>query len=550
MAAPKHLYPGVNLALREVPESEFHFKDESLFCPIGFPEYPWSESTVMPVKEVAMMILMDALTDKPDWHKEVFEDSIAHKWRDEARQQSEDGLYARILQDKLGKGPSKPRVRIITDAAFDYVKELRGKSRYFTQSGLIPTLDGPGNTIIKSGSFIDEALHRDINRAYYTLWKDQEGNVDWHPRSNDMVQNLIHPSMHNFVYDRSSFIQEEVVGVSNALGFMGQGEPVQGQTPLVQGNQFLSEFRVGSGKILPEYWSDKYQWLPANVEFHEDGSAEFTSYVNNLHPTKFPEIYRTMERLVDKAIPAWDHCLREVNHLGDGTFAGRNESRFQWIYAAFDEDNDLWTPKFDVDEFLHKDVELSHEELLDLEEECYHSAEEPVEFDEDEYQRRMYEGLPPLTPNVNDGAMAQGKWIKYRDAKHPDPKPFEKVDYAPKQSLREKFKKDGLQIIFSAGSWHLEGEMNEKIAATALYYFDSENVTPAVYPSACRRARCMAQILERKVDWLDHVFRATEMLTRQRVVSSFFQTFSSIAYPLSSCKIRRSRDIDASSPSG
>ncbi|KAI1049620.1 hypothetical protein LB505_014275 [Fusarium chuoi] len=84
---------------------------------------------------------------------------------------------------------------------------------YLEKSGLIPTLDGPGNTIIKSDSFIDGKLHRDINRACYTLRKDQEGNVDWHPRSNDMVQNLICPSMYNFVYDRLPFVQQEVVGV-------------------------------------------------------------------------------------------------------------------------------------------------------------------------------------------------------------------------------------------------------------------------------------------------------------------------------------------------
>ncbi|KAK2930715.1 Protein of unknown function DUF4246 [Fusarium oxysporum f. sp. vasinfectum] len=508
MATPTHLYPGVNLALREMPEREFNFKDEYLFYPIGFPEYPGSESIIMPVKEVAMMILMDIFTDKPDWHKKVFDETIVQKWRDEARQQGEDGLYARILQDKLGQGPRKPRDRIITDAAFDYcVEELRGKAMYFAQSGLIPTFDGPGNTIIKSDSFIDENLHQDLNRACYTLWKDQEGNVDWHPRSNDMVQNLIHPSMHNFVYGISSapgtkgllliinrsftVHSDEVVGVSNALDFMGKGEPVRGQTPLVRENEFRSKFGIGSGKVLPEYWSDKYQWLPANVGFREDGSAEFTSYVNNLHPTKFPEIYRTIERLVDRVIPAWNHCLREVPRFGDETFAGRDKSRFEWIHEAFDEDDDLWTPEFDVKEFRHKDVELTHQELRDLEEECYHDAEDPVEFDEDEYQRRMNEGLPPLTPNVDDEAMAEVKWVKYRDTILPDPKPFEEVDYTPKQSLQEKFKKDGLQIIvkmvsieltpekpeFSAGSWHLEGQMNEKIAATVLYYFDSENVT-------------------------------------------------------------------------
>ncbi|KAL9562711.1 hypothetical protein ACKAV7_013275 [Fusarium commune] len=490
MATPTHLYPGVNLALREMPERELSFKDDYLFYPIGFPEYHGSKSAVMPVKEVAMMILMDASTDKPDWHRKVFDETIVQKWREEARQQSEDSLYARILQDKLGEGPRKPRDRIITDAAFDYTK-LRGKARYFAQSGLIPTLDGPGNTIIKSGSFIDETLHRDLDRACYTLWKDQEGNVDWYSRSNDMVQNLIHPSMYNFVYDRSPFIQEEIVGVSNALVFMGQGE----------------------------------LWLPANVGFREDGSADFTSYVNNLHPTKFPEIYRTIES---------------------------------------DEDDDLWTPEFDVDEFLHKDVQLSHQELRDLEEECYHDAEEPVEFDEDEYQRRMNEGLPPLTPNVDDETMAEVKWVKYRDAILPDPKPFEEADYAPKQILREKFKKDGLQIIVKMA----KDQMNEKIAATALYYFDSENVTPSRLSFRTQTSSYLNDDIKAGQDGYNYLERVygtdlgTQVGFSRSCVQSYgdvgtpegrllaFPTSFNTVFPLSSDKIRRSRDIDASSPFG
>ncbi|KLO91927.1 Uncharacterized protein LW93_14823 [Fusarium fujikuroi] len=253
---------------------------------------------------------------------------------------------------------------------------------------------------------------------------------------------------------------------------MGEGKPVRGQPAVVRQNVFEHvwepEFTIGSGKISSEYWSDKYQWLPANIGFRKDGSAEFTSYVNNLHPTKFPDIYKNIERLVDKAIPAWDHCLREVSRFTDGTFAGRNKSRFEWIKEASDENDGLWTPEFNVEEFLHKDVELTHQELCDLEEKCYHESEDPIEFDEDEDQRRMNEGLPPLTPDVDDETMAE-------------------------QSLREKFKKEGLQIIvkmasveltpekleFPAGSWHVEGQMNEKIAATTLYYFDSENVTPS-----------------------------------------------------------------------
>jgi len=29
---------------------------------------------------------------------------------------------------------------------------------------------------------------------------------------------------------------------------------------------------------------------------------------------------------------------------------------------------------------------------------------------------------------------------------------------------------------FSGGGWHVEGQMNERICATALYYLDSENI--------------------------------------------------------------------------
>lgn len=58
-------------------------------------------------------------------------------------------------------------------------------------------------------------------------------------------------------------------------------------------------------------------------------------------------------------------------------------------------------------------------------------------------------------------------------------------------NLREHFKKSGIQVIvklanihltpsnpeYSGGSWHIEGKLNEHICATALYYYDNENIT-------------------------------------------------------------------------
>lgn len=58
-------------------------------------------------------------------------------------------------------------------------------------------------------------------------------------------------------------------------------------------------------------------------------------------------------------------------------------------------------------------------------------------------------------------------------------------------NLREHFKKSGIQVIvklaniqltpsnpeYSGGSWHIEGKLNEHICATALHYYDNENIT-------------------------------------------------------------------------
>ncbi len=80
---------------------------------------------------------------------------------------------------------------------------------------------------------------------------------------------------------------------------------------------------TGSG-LASKSWSETYQWLPANLAFQEDGTVRFTSYVNNLHPKKHPEIYRLLENLIDTSIPAWDRVLKS-EPCGN---AGRNQQRF------------------------------------------------------------------------------------------------------------------------------------------------------------------------------------------------------------------------------
>jgi hypothetical protein len=137
--------------------------------------------------------------------------------------------------------------------------------------------------------------------------------------------------------DRSSFILEEQVNKENALDFVGKGELVPEITRLADfGGRFVNVCwrPEDRGTVPPEYRSSQYQWLPANVAFREDGSTEFTSYINNLHPGKYPAIYKAIEHAIDTAIPAWDQCLKEDIKFDKSVTAGRNESRFEFISEA------------------------------------------------------------------------------------------------------------------------------------------------------------------------------------------------------------------------
>lgn len=148
-----------------------------------------------------------------------------------------------------------------------------------------------------------------------------------------MVQDLVHPSMYPLIYGRSNVFEDEVVGVSDAVErWAGKGDVIEKDVtaPCQSENSVYRRMHtvmLGGSDVPLSYWSNAYQWLPSNVALQEDGSVKFISYINNLHPIKYPEIYSTVEKLIEIALPAWDHCLLE-NRDGRKFGPGRKGSRF------------------------------------------------------------------------------------------------------------------------------------------------------------------------------------------------------------------------------
>ncbi|PVH99122.1 hypothetical protein DM02DRAFT_565225 [Periconia macrospinosa] len=459
----KRLYPGLGYDVRAAPQY-----DREPYYPIGsHPNAFNTDSELLPVRELAMMSIMDKLTDKPDWHKKIFNDSIVDKWRKEAlaipncqywklADSGEYALYNDIVVEPEG---------IMDSDSFDYcVQELRAKASYFEKTGLIPTLDAAA-TVVKSDCLVAPELQKSLQQSFEKLKNEQAAQPDWHPGSNDTVQDLVHPSMYPLVYNRSMVLRDELVGVEDAIEWAGKGELIVNHAVEKTEEPFhLSNWDIGGLELHPELWSDKYQWLPSNLTFREDGTVKFTSYINNLHPTRHKEIYRTIEKLIDTALPAWEQCLIPTGALEGSQLPkkaggpGRTKGRFGYF-----EDPDDANPKnwIITDPEIHKSID----KYTDSKGERWDSV-----YDDDS---RAID----------------------RRARIPPPPPFQEINYTPNDRLRlaKRFAKSGLQVIvkmasieltpdkpsFSGGNWHIEGQMNELIAATALYYTSSTNITPS-----------------------------------------------------------------------
>ena len=267
---------------------------------------------------------------------------------------------------------------------------------------------------------ISEDVRLALTKAVEPFENVPDKEKDWHPNSNDQVLDLVHPSIYPLVYGQTKILPSGTVNLENCFHFCGQGETLP--RPNNDG-----DYR----------WSKTFQWLPADFNVPQGtDKVKITSYINNMHPQKHPELYSVIEDVVSKAIPMWNKVLTRANDkcakariiMSDDGYGDRNEVEPEWA----------------------------------------------DDRDDDENERIIRE------------------WKESRPIVQPEPQKFEAAegDDIPTVNLRSNFK-EHLQIIvklanihltpespdYPGGSWHVEGQANENICASALYYYSSENIT-------------------------------------------------------------------------
>ena len=230
-------------------------------------------------REIDMVRMINEITDKTGWTSKVSNEEIVSKWRREA-----SGM---------------------TEAMFQWcIQELRDKASIYESCQMIRVLDIQ-TSIVKSDSVIPLDLQQTLSELCANLLDANEADRDWHPRSDNKVLNLVHPSLYPLVYGKTRHLPSGRIDLENTMSSFGLGDickvTLRASTP---------EPEMFGRRLEASKWSNWFVWLPCDVSWNEDGSVRIASYINNLHPAKFKALYPVIETFIAKSVPLWEACMR------------------------------------------------------------------------------------------------------------------------------------------------------------------------------------------------------------------------------------------------
>ena len=345
-----------------------------------------SFATPRTLRELQMMQCSAVIREKPGWFDKM----------------NDAGIVARWTQEAVAQGLTEAQVRYVLAELLHYAALRDGRTGVE-----VSAVDG----VWQSDTLIDDELRSRLSEAVRVLERIPEAEQDWHPGSEGQVLDLVHPSLFCLVR-----------GVSG-------GPEGAWQNP--------------TDRYSTYEFSEKFQWLPTDVDISDGGAAAFRSYVNNVHPETHRELASVLPDLFARMRPLLENVLTDLRHPRPLRIEADP-------YGWYDSQPQPEYP----DKASYGDDEGAYAEALRAWEQAYDTWWET--------RRPAIPDAPAFTP--------------------PEP---------PEESARVDLRGRGLQVIvklatiqltperpeYPGGSWHVEGMMNERIVSTGIYYWDSENIT-------------------------------------------------------------------------
>ncbi|KAH8918132.1 hypothetical protein BT69DRAFT_1225906 [Atractiella rhizophila] len=361
------------------------------------------ENLPLCLTELRMIVLSATLRSKDRWWEKYKMEAVRKKWKREALEQEIEVLGVR------GK---------LSEKAVDWVmRELEEYDAMRTEEGIEVAC---ADNIYQSDSLIPEALQSAFIFALETLEDVPEQEKDWHPRSNEQVLDVVHPSLYPVVYNRTLYWPSSLP---------------------------LSERNGGTLRIAhppnpndcPEYTISKsFSWLPTPFEISDSGkSCTIKEYINNLHPIRHKEMYEAIALIFPVFIPLFERVLSD---LKEGIKRRIENMTYETIWKT--EDGNYPNQPDDVDYEAWEPIKQKH-----IEESQILISDVPDEYPAYGVHRFKI-------PFVSLRGMTLKVIVKIASIYLTPEKP-----------------------TYNGGTWHVEGMRNERIVATGIWYISEKNVS-------------------------------------------------------------------------
>ncbi|MFG2710924.1 DUF4246 domain-containing protein [Streptomyces goshikiensis] len=340
-------------------------------------------ATPRTLRELQMMRCSAHIREKPGWFDKMNDADVVARWTREA----------------VAQGLTEAQVRYVL-AELAHYAALRDE-----RTGVeVSAVDG----VWQSDTLVDDKLRSRLCEAVQVLEQVPAAEQDWHPGSDGQVLDLVHPSLFCLV--------REVSG----------GPERAWLNPTDRYSRY--EF------------SEKFQWLPTDVDVSDDGDVAFRSYVNNVHPDTHRELASVLPDLFACLRPLLENVLTDLRHPRPLRIEANP-------YGWYDSEPEYPNQSSYSDDEAYEEARRAWEQAQD----DWWENRRPVVPDAPDF-------TPPASPDASARVDLRGRRLQVI------------VKLATLHLTPDKPEYPG-------GSWHVEGMMNERIVSTGIYYWDSENIT-------------------------------------------------------------------------
>ena len=132
-------------------------------------------------------------------------------------------------------------------------------------------------------------------------------SVDFHPNSNDIVRDLVHPALYSYIENVS----------------VVKPEHPKPPPPTEDETDFWGR----------PYENSKFQWLPSSFTISDDGKCSIEEYINNLDRVRFGNLYSDLEKLFELFLPYFEEVWSYIKAM---TFFTEEDDNALDFYGKWD----------------------------------------------------------------------------------------------------------------------------------------------------------------------------------------------------------------------